>query len=907
MKNFLRDLSPDQYVVIASYVDARENISVLWDTLVSFGATPSTFDKIASHCGYTSSYILVGRKDIPASSALFEVFEEREICGGCPISLEIDTKAERKKENINIGNSEYYVWTKGSNVYQYRYCPVNTSDADCIEAGASEFEDSYIIEFDLEDISRIEDWGITDPRIKLIKDSGLDSKVYSNNNPICGNGIVEYSEVCEVGQIKTEVCFDNGVQGIKSYYCDNCSWVSGNDGICNTSSAFCGDGIIQDGEECDGGYQLLCRSIENVNWYEEKVRYCTTDCVWNITGEVAANIQSDLDQYCGGYCGNGILEENYGEECDESNNNCVNCKYSNTPPVIENINAISYFSNETTKDEVMIDASYIIFEVLAENLASNPGYTQYKWEIINSINNEVELTTIDNNTYSGEFLENLNKIKLKPTNGSTFDFNYTGGYVIKVYLKNNYLDRYTNIMPSETVFLERDFYIGRVCGDHIVQQPNDYGFSESCEWIRGYSRDLNKEASYEVERYADNFYRDQILLGGDGVDQYNQYYCDDNCEPDGGWCGDGEFQRAFERCDETAVNLEDSEFMDSQVFGTGMDKDSGYGCENCVPLNKYCGDGKVDYPYEVCDPKIRKIPEDTDSLGEEYLCLGGKPEIDTTPFLEDKDDDEKWIYILNNHPDASCRLQTGGYCGDGIVQYSYNLVDGFYEGVNSKTQEEYHSSGGALVNFNPLDIFSLEECDPKDYIRPTPGESSTIYTYNCSNDCTLNDEYCGDGITQIHFSEDCDKASYISPDASHSSSTNTYECTDACAFNGEYCGDGVLQPYKEECDKASYINPSPDASNSNNTYVCTADCEFSGGYCGDGSIQYSYEIVNGIKEDINVLSQEDFVTSHIYPHPLSKVMKIILILVLLIVLYLVDIVEMVLFNLVKKNVIKLVI
>jgi len=64
----------------------------------------------------------------------------------------------------------------------------------------------------------------------------------------------------------------------------------------------CGDGILDDGEECDEGVN---NGIECIPSYEESCTYCSDTCE-NVT-------------LIDGYCGDGVLDEPY-EECDDGNN-----------------------------------------------------------------------------------------------------------------------------------------------------------------------------------------------------------------------------------------------------------------------------------------------------------------------------------------------------------------------------------------------------------------------------------------------------------------------------------------------------------------------------------------------------------------------------------------------------------
>lgn len=113
----------------------------------------------------------------------------------------------------------------------------------------------------------------------------------------CGDGIVDEGEECDDGN-------DNDF--------DECR----ND----CTLPYCGDGIVDEGEECDDG---------NDNDFDE----CRNDCTRPTCGDDV--IDWDLGETCDPpgspagddvcrddctYCGDGILDDQHGEECDDGNN-----------------------------------------------------------------------------------------------------------------------------------------------------------------------------------------------------------------------------------------------------------------------------------------------------------------------------------------------------------------------------------------------------------------------------------------------------------------------------------------------------------------------------------------------------------------------------------------------------------
>ena len=121
--------------------------------------------------------------------------------------------------------------------------------------------------------------------------------------PKCGNGIREDQEICDGTDGVPAQCSELPQKGIswaggKPACSDDCSQII-------TGTCFgCGDGIIQNGEVCDGtaGVPELCSELpqKNISWAGGKPA-CSNDCSQIITGT------------CFG-CGDGIIQD--GEQCD---------------------------------------------------------------------------------------------------------------------------------------------------------------------------------------------------------------------------------------------------------------------------------------------------------------------------------------------------------------------------------------------------------------------------------------------------------------------------------------------------------------------------------------------------------------------------------------------------------------
>ncbi|NCD07269.1 MAG: hypothetical protein EOL97_14240, partial [Spirochaetia bacterium] len=680
MRDYIATISQENYIVIYTYDEPRQNIDIIWNTLLNLGASNEILDKIGNNpdCGYRSAYILVGKRNLYQNNAFYESWGPRGAgsCMGCPISHEFSVDSLNKSLYGDYG----YTWTKGSSAYHYIYCPKDNylEDDNCYTAGASQEEDSFYLELDLEDASRIEDWGLQDNPHIIYSKGDINSRIYSNNDSVCGNYVLEGREECEIGSSpKIEACVSGLESGYKVFNCDFNTCLYEEEDIenpkeCLLGGIYCGDGVVQseNGEECEGGYEELCvKNFGDHNWYNSIVRYCNNSCKWNISDSV--NLSD-----CIGYCGDMVVQEEYGEDCDDETSNCVGCKYINKSPTIEEIITSSvredYEGDVITRETyetsgIFKDSKYFILSADASDKVS--GYTYYKWKISRASNYEIDIRnsftditieSIDSimktdGSFETEYTEGLDSIRIYPTGSNLnpsgdeiFDHNYTGVYNVILYMKNRYTDTETGQpMDSREVSFLFDFAIGSVCGDHIVQTPNSQGKNEYCEWKKGYYRIPEIENGTAI-------YNTSVYGGGSGISSSDQYYCDVSCNDSGGWCMDGFLQVEFEKCDPSSVS---STF---NVFGTGLNVDQSYGCDtSCQVSSNYCGDGYLTRDYEVCDPTYKVLSSESSS-SLQYLCDNGIPNNNNmTPWVLSKEPDEEddglsgLDYVKNILPSAT--------------------------------------------------------------------------------------------------------------------------------------------------------------------------------------------------------------------------------------------------------------
>ncbi len=125
----------------------------------------------------------------------------------------------------------------------------------------------------------------------------------------CGDGIVqtEYDEECEAG-VSTESC-EELERGTGTAVCDaNCRY----DYSGCTASSVCGDGTIEDVEECEGS-NLNDSTCITLGYYGGTLG-CDDNCYFDITSCAAV-----------GQCGDNTIQSEWSEECDGSNLQNATC------------------------------------------------------------------------------------------------------------------------------------------------------------------------------------------------------------------------------------------------------------------------------------------------------------------------------------------------------------------------------------------------------------------------------------------------------------------------------------------------------------------------------------------------------------------------------------------------------
>ncbi len=123
----------------------------------------------------------------------------------------------------------------------------------------------------------------------------------------CGNGIVEDGELCDGGELGGQTCVSLGYTGGTLACGEDCRPdTSGCEGTA------CGNGTVDLTEDCDG-VDLGGVTCASLGWYGGALA-CRGDC----TFDLSACIET-------GRCGDGLLQPDRGEQCDGQNLNDESC------------------------------------------------------------------------------------------------------------------------------------------------------------------------------------------------------------------------------------------------------------------------------------------------------------------------------------------------------------------------------------------------------------------------------------------------------------------------------------------------------------------------------------------------------------------------------------------------------
>ena len=508
----------------------------------------------------------------------------------------------------------------------------------------------------------------------------------------CGNGVEEDGEQCDDGET-------SGQPDAKSYgwdkdinkpYCFMCK-----------RADFCGDGKVSEKEQCDegalddeGNPTLLDSETQLPIGGDGTYGHCKPDCTW-------------ADR-----CGDGIVQE--GETCDKGDNNdgsyggctsdCQLAPYCGDGIVQEN-------------------------EVCDDGLANNTGMYNHCKADCSGIAG-----------YCGDGEKNGQELCDEGSNNGTVS--YAG-------------------CTSECKFTA-------ICGDGTVDEAN----GESCD-----------------EGMLDDNGRPTLVnASGTPIGGYGNYGgCTAGCAK-AEYCGDG-IKNGKEKCDDGNTDANDGcEANCMAITPKWQCKEDASGKSICSVIP--CGNGTID-AGEQCDDGMNPAECLNCKVRSGFMCLTGSPAC------------------------PACSATTTTACCS-TTQYCRPISDLYGDGVLNPDFEKCDDG-----NTKDGDGCTQGKIDPG-YICPTPGERCVA-------------KACGDGIKA--YGEECDDGNNADADGCSARCKREigYRCdTPGSPCVAGTCGDGIVQ-YGEECDSAGGIGCDSHCKLVNG-YECLAD----GGACqevtcGDGN------------------------------------------------------------------------
>jgi|GEM_PF-1302089 cysteine-rich repeat protein len=273
----------------------------------------------------------------------------------------------------------------------------------------------------------------------------------------------------------------------------------------------------------------------------------------------------------------------------------------------------------------------------------------------------------------------------------------------------------------------------------------------------------------------DNFcYQDCEDGCGDGIcdHEFEDAY---SCYIDCGDCGD-EIVSGWEECD---LNIGEECLAGDygghyQCINSGDDECTW--SDECTPDGN-CGDGVVN-GNELCE--INDIGPQCERNTDAYW--GNRECIVTTETQPYNSEDCFWH--LNTEED-NIWCPTDESCGDGAI-------NGLEECDDGNNANEDGCDSNCLLECGNGEIEPLEECD----------DGNNVNEDGCDSNCLFE---CGN--SQHEYWEVCDEGSYNNDDCSpyyqFEQSGHTYcqtDCLSECTVQGNYCGDGIVQSSYEDCD-----------------------------------------------------------------------------------------------------------
>jgi cysteine-rich repeat protein len=256
--------------------------------------------------------------------------------------------------------------------------------------------------------------------------------------------------------------------------------------------------------------------------------------------------------------------------------------------------------------------------------------------------------------------------------------------------------------------------------------------------------------------------------------------CSNVCAAEGPVCGNG-VKEGTEICDDGNLVSND-------------------GCSSSCRA-EYCGDG-IKQSNEQCDDGNWVNRDGCSALCvlETSTCGNGVIEGN-----EQCDDGNK---VNGDGCSSNCSVEKLAVCGNGTLEGTEQCDDGNTvsgDGCSSTCAKEIPVCGNGKVE-------GTEQCD----------DGNLVSGDGCSSVCIRENQVCGNGVKE--GTEICDDGNLVSNDG----------CSSTC--RAEYCGDGIKQTV-EQCDDGNWVNRDG----------CSAICKIEKNTCGNGILEGNEECDDGNK------------------------------------------------------------
>ena len=761
------------------------------------------------------------------------------------------------------------------------------------------------------------------------------STIVSSGTAKCGNKVIEYGEACD-GNSRIDFCtLPTGDIGRKVVNCSaTCKFNDPGLSTCQ-SQGFCGDSITEcknssgtifygddcldtttqklktgyTGEECDGGSQAMCFSYSDMkgdtgdpytinskyNWYTEQYRYCKLNCTYD---------QNYIDgiAYCGGYCGDGIIQNDKNEECDLGAN--FASKWSNEKRKFLFCSDRTVSSTNTEDDSECIDDSNC-----SVNTATNTCYNKNLKDTDEKRHCDMKTCRFTNNKPAINFdffTDNLSSnsyIKSSVWSGNNYQYrndyfntgntdliiaDKQGSDYVAVY-HSDFIEIKFNASDADNDYLTYKYSINQAYNSGLkIQYKNGNSFinytsgtfvpSNIIRLLPTDNNIHNTNGSYLFDNSYSGFYKlgltvnDNHTLGADTyLNPHNSEISSEISFKIGPGCGD--------RILDTNLG-EVCEFMPSKYvsniymnWGTYVDPSTNLKyaqpdgtTANCVMLKFNVASDSYNW-----GGTFDNVPCSDNGY---FMCEKSVSQDCTGYILGENDNCYKLFNISKTFDDA--RSYCWGQGGDLVafddekelrfVKNNSNFNGDKYYWIGYKRQNSsnpFQSVMGGAYNENSKSYGLFEN-----YLYNGGAGKSVSNNYSCSlpwenNSCSVRAGYCGDGLYNNEF-EECDKTDKTSF-GQGTSISQQYECGVGDGVNDNnpndllcrdqygYCGDNEKQINYEHCDPTHRTTAPNSASisyglNVKTQYLCN---KLEAGYAGVVYNDYNDYEANKNKDSTN--------------------------------------------------------